>query len=526
MDIELTIKNYRCFPDSHPAQFTLRPGLTAFVGKNNAGKSSILRFLYEFRNLFGHLTSAGNYQLALNQGAGFSKAASITDVSEMFHNGNARNLVIAVEVIQRSPNLRWDRCEIEVTRDSTSFRCKLWFSGNPVELPGDIRVEGDGRVIHSGMVKGFLDLLGEAFKTLSQTLYIGPFRNPVNIGSNEAYFDIQVGQAFIQRWHEYKSGPQVGRNEAARKVEKQIQHIFELADLQINATPDQKGLQLFLNDRSFKLSEVGAGFTHFLVVLANVAVSKPTYILIDEPELGLHPSLQLDFLTTLASYAPTGGVLFATHNVGLARAAAAQLIAVEKLSAFESRIRPLEQVPRLSEFLGELSFGGYREFGFDKILLVEGPTDLLTVQQVLRVYGKDHSVLLLHMGGNSLINGTQATKVQLEEVKRISDHVFALIDSEKNLETDPLLSDRADFQEVCREAGIECKVLDRRATENYLNDRVVKKMKGPSFTALGPFEKIKSVQNGWSKSDNWLMAREMTGEEWDQTDLGQFIASL
>jgi len=51
-------------------------------------------------------------------------------------------------------------------------------------------------------------------------------------------------------------------------------------------------------------------------VLGNAALKKPSFILIDEPEISLHPSLQLKFLMKLAGYA-SEGVVFATHNIGL-----------------------------------------------------------------------------------------------------------------------------------------------------------------------------------------------------------------
>jgi AAA15 family ATPase/GTPase len=52
MRAELTIKNYRCFPDETPLEFEIGDGFTAFVGVNNSGKSAILRVFYEFRGLF------------------------------------------------------------------------------------------------------------------------------------------------------------------------------------------------------------------------------------------------------------------------------------------------------------------------------------------------------------------------------------------------------------------------------------------------------------------------------------------
>ncbi len=57
LEIELTIKNYRCFSDAKPARLKIRPGHIAFLGINNSGKSSLLKFFYEFRHLFRMLSS-------------------------------------------------------------------------------------------------------------------------------------------------------------------------------------------------------------------------------------------------------------------------------------------------------------------------------------------------------------------------------------------------------------------------------------------------------------------------------------
>ena len=34
MDIDITLKNYRCFTEEHPAILRFRPGFSAFIGKN------------------------------------------------------------------------------------------------------------------------------------------------------------------------------------------------------------------------------------------------------------------------------------------------------------------------------------------------------------------------------------------------------------------------------------------------------------------------------------------------------------
>lgn len=535
MNIEITLKNYRCFPDSSPATFQLRPGFTAFVGANNSGKTSLLRFLYEFRDLFRiHSTPSGPLIAALRRNPqAFNLANTVLDQREIFHNGNERDLEIEVDLIDAVPNdglpARPVKCTLLIPHGTNQYTWDLHLTDGLLDLSkGEINFGGPQSVLlkQGDAIRCDLTPLFKAFADLSQTLYIGPFRNAINVGATSDYYDIQVGQAFIAAWKGYKSGVQLRLNERAYRVEKDIQRIFGLSEIQINPSANEQTLQLLLNGRSFKLSEVGSGMTQFILVLANVAMRQQKYILLDEPELGLHPSLQLDFLTTLASYVPGGGVLFATHNIGLARSTAERILSVTKVSDFVSRIRPLESTPRLSEFLGELSFGGYKELGFDKILLVEGPKDVVAVQQLLRTYGKDHKVVILPMGGSSLINGTNETELQLQELKRISGNIFALIDSERNSTDDSLPSARLEFLHLCKAAEVHCHVLERRAMENYWSEPAIQKIKGIKYGALLAYQKLESVPQPWAKSENWLIAREMTMEDLNQTDLGAFLAAL
>jgi hypothetical protein len=80
---------------------------------------------------------------------------------------------------------------------------------------------------------------------------------------------------------------------------------------------------------------------------------------------------------------------------------------------------------------------------------------------------------------------------------------------------------------MCKEIGIVCHVLQYRAIENYFPEHAVKAIKGNEFSALKPYESLKArLQYGWSKADNWRMAKEMTLEELSKTDLGEFIKQL
>src|ERR1044071_639933 len=100
MRIELTLKNYRCFPDSNPARIVIEDGIwTAFVGENNAGKSTLLRFFYEFRPFFSHfgdVASLRNLLKGRHSNVGFGD--SVKDASEVYHNQNGRPMTLVIEV--------------------------------------------------------------------------------------------------------------------------------------------------------------------------------------------------------------------------------------------------------------------------------------------------------------------------------------------------------------------------------------------------------------------------------------------
>jgi hypothetical protein len=115
---------------------------------------------------------------------------------------------------------------------------------------------------------------------------------------------------------------------------------------------------------------------------------------------------------------------------------------------------------------------------------------------------------------------------ELIELTRISDHIFAIIDSERNAQGANIERGRRAFVELCIRLKIDCCTLDRRATENYFTDAAVKKVYGDKFSALDPYQKLSDVAPNWSKEENWRIAREMSREEIGITDLGGFLERL
>lgn len=538
--MEITIKNYRCFEDTKPVTIEIKDGFTAFIGPNNSGKSTLLRFFYEFRHLFVGLSAGGDMwsRLVTRKEFYFDFPPEVVDFQQIFCNTNERPLEIQFlfPVPPKTDKATPSRLLITMSRSTRHCIAKAFTRNQEITL-GDLDNHSMPYTHHkNGMVVDWSPVFALA-RTLANTLYVGPFRNAISLMNNgnavqleqvmnlhQKYFDIDVGPGLITQWRELSTGTSNSAAIAALNVASTIQGIFGFNNLSIQAGQKDRSIKLFIDNKSrFDLHEVGSGIGQFFAVLANAAIKKPSYILIDEPELNLHPSLQLDFLTTLGKYAPHG-VVFSTHSIGLARASADRIYTVRKKQGSSTEVVRYEKKAELVELLGEMSFSTYREFGFDKVLLVEGVTEVKTIQQFLRKYHKDHEVLLLPLGGSAMINGNY--EQELRDVFRISSRVYALIDSERNAQGAALHRDRQQFVDLCTSLKIHCTVLERRATENYLTDQAVKLALGPNFEALGPYQKLDTARNGWSKSSNWRIADRMDKAELEATDLGQFILEV
>lgn len=542
MSVEITLKNYRCFSDSKPATFTLSEGFTSFVGPNNSGKSTILKFFYEYRDIFKLLSDKTDTRalttLFRGELAQFKQPDSIMHSDELFCNANLRDIEISFKfknanTVKENKIPLLSQIDIIIPRSTQyKFEIRLYSKEGMVEFPYESMGPNE-YVLYDGTVLRFIGVpiielsnLLQLFKNLANVLYVGAFRNVMfgfDSKSNEKYFDISVGQSFVIDWRNFKMGTRNIDTENAYKVIEDIKHIFELSELDINPSASIDTLKLYIDGKSYFLSEVGSGITQFIIVLANAAMKKPSYILIDEPEVNLNPPLQLDFLTSLGSYA-SEGVLFTTHNYGLARASADRIYTVQQRSPGESEILDFEQTPNLTELIGSLSYSGYRALGFDKILLVEGTTEVRTIQQFLRLHKADHKIVLVPMGGKSLIK--PSSDVELTEIKRISSNVYALIDSERSSANASLESRIEGFQELCEKLEIKCHVLDLRATENYFTEEAIQEVKGPKYKALEPYQKLNDLSPNWGKSENWKIARAMKLQDLEGTDLGDFLEDL
>ena len=125
-----------------------------------------------------------------------------------------------------------------------------------------------------------------------------------------------------------------------------------------------------------------------------------------------------------------------------------------------------------------------------------------------------------------LAHGRLPQAEELEEILRITTDVAAIIDSERSSGGAKIEEKRQRFLALCESRNVKALVLERRATENYFSDAVVKSVFGETYRGLAPYEKLDDVQPHWNKTHNWKLASATPKAEILGTDLGHFLDAL
>lgn len=515
--------DYRCFYRESPGVLIIGTGITSIIGPNNSGKSSIIKSIYEIRSILKVIADK-KYQGALPARAQWELPPQISETDDIISDRENPACVFEIEQNSSKDDDHIKKVRIEIYSQRKTVYLKYFScAGHQIK---------EEQVIINSFVEQAVRSTGlnnknilEFIHILLNCQYFGAFRNIINEGAGE-HFDCQIGTGFVTQWNEWKAGPKKSHNRAIGRVTEDIRRLIGANRLEINAATGFKTLQVTVDNRPHKLQDLGAGFSQLVSTLGSALIRQPSFILIDEPELHLHPSLQAEFTNALASHAKQG-LIFTTHSIGLARLAD-RCFTVQR-NGDRSIIRPYDRTPNLTEFLGSLGIAGLLELGWSRILLVEGPKDVRTAQQILKLYGKDRQTIVLPLGGDGMANGN--VDHELLEVRRLCSSeilsIAALVDSERDSESGSANKARQGFAKICEGLGIRCCVTRKRAIENYIPQKAISSTwPDHNYRELSPYETAQKDGSFWGKSETWRAVLSMTREDFDNTDLGPFFASL
>ena len=507
MNLEVSVKNYRCFGEQSPARLKLGRGITALIGSNNSGKSTLLRLFYEFRPLFEKLSHDVDTTASLfERGLPLPPLKAVQDPWKIFHRESKGDLVISVRITRAEG--------FDETAVSGPDEMHLAISHKNFHCHARTGANHDAKAVDNLI---FLEKWRKVFQSLSRSLYIGPFR-----GLDESLLYGQNSDLDPNRQLKQQVLELIREDNGIHRVCEEIKALFHFKSFEVRAVTGT--LEFYINHTLTPVEELGSGLGQTLMILLRAQIHRPDYIFIDEPEAHLHASLQADFITTLSGFARVA-MVFASHNIGLTKIAGDRTYSIRRDANNQtSVISKFNLDIRLSEMVGEAGFSAQQIEGCTKVLLVEGPTEIRAIRQIFRKMGAEHQIVLIPLGGGSMITANRDD--ELREITRICNDVYCLIDSEKPHANSQIAADRLAFKQSCEKVGIDCHILERRAFENYFSEKAIQHYYGKSARALGPFDELRSKNPAWHKVYNWKIARDMSLEDFLQNDLGQFLKKV
>ena len=504
--ITITVANYRNIPFGNPIEFQLKEGIQFILGLNNVGKSNLLKLFSELKwALSQNLENTLHFNPIC-----FSGGMEFFDQIVNRHN-NTKPIQITVASdecfgcafeINISPSM-----PVDGDRHTNSFICTRKI------------IEPPGRHFEENVFKG-------AVRPVLDTMYIGAFRGVDFSGAGRSG-DIPIGLEFVKQWSLWAGANKIEHRTKIKELVKELQSLFSFREFEIHVSDDKSTLLVTTDDGQFALNELGSGISHFIIVLGTAMIKNPAFILIDEPEIGLHPRMQEVFVRALAAKARYG-LLASSHSVGLARSSAGWILSLTKSPDGTLRLEPFGQhySPSISQSINELGYSQFVEIGGNNLLLVEGRTDIKAFQEILRKFGVETNFIIISIGGSEFVNG-DASKIhdELSELKRLNAKSISVIFDSGRTSAGASLSPKFEgFKSCCEGLGFRVFPTDRHSTENYITQVAIDKVFGMGkYQALSHFENFNCVPNRWPKHKNWLLFREMSKDDLNGTELKAFI---
>lgn len=494
--LSLTLKNYRPFALDAPVTLELSEGITFLLGVNNVGKSALLRSFFELRPVMN--------AAHLGNGIGRDVRYDI-QLPKPFHqlvHRETPDQPIFVDVTSAGAGWRLQIRPLNANLETPS----CFVNATPIGVATNDTVE---------VVNAFFN----------NSMYVGPFRTS-SAQVSAALYDVAVGNQFVQTWDAWSNGDRIDHSEQVRVLVKELRELFGFRELAVSVSQGKDQLYITTEDGRFSLSELGDGIAHYIIVLGNAMTRRPAVVLIDEPEIGLHPRMQEIFVRTLATKTRFG-VAATSHSIGLARSVADRLLTITREPNGRRRCVPFgeHRTETLIQSISELGYSQYAELGGNNLLLVEGRTDIKSFREILRKFEVEQHFIIWSLNGSDWLKASKENVVdELAELKRLNPKSISVVfDSERStpeMDFDPALKG---FHDICRELGFNVFPTDRHSTENYVSQSALDSIL-PGHTALEPFEPFGASKPKWDKNKNWLLFREMTRQDFESTGLGQFIS--
>lgn len=227
--------------------------------------------------------------------------------------------------------------------------------------------------------------------------------------------------------------------------------------------------------RNLDVIYAGAGLKHFVDIFVKTTLSQASVVLIDEPEMGLHPSLQQEMLAHFLKLNSEKGTQFfiATHSpIFLSDSEDVTSYVIQNRKGQRSAIQvPIESIHTV---WGDLGIHPGNLLQNDIVVLVEGQDDVIFFDYVINELYRNElpevAIAIIQYAGDAaggIIDGT----ISVKNIVPGSSHRLWIRDRDSSPKEKPATNSTR-FKNALEKYGENCRILEKREIEFYFPEAV------------------------------------------------------
>ncbi|MER9554670.1 AAA family ATPase [Mesorhizobium sp. M0323] len=476
--------NYSSFSDTGPVY--LKPGINIIVGENNAGKSAILRSLYQLgdaphrspREFRAERLGNSRLELEVSIRGDDIRNTWLKRIGGIFWNIASADLPSAQRLMDEFLSAPSSVLKIQKRGNGVPI-VDLPFRWRPASSETTVLFDKDNGKVISRLGNHGPDNSHDLFNHIWNDFVFMFDAQRFGLGRSQFSYPDKLSSkaenlaAVLNRM----------QGERATLFARLVAHIREIfatirnlsvrptqqSDLEVLVWPIEEQL---IPDLSIGLNESGTGVAQAIAILTVAMTLDEAVLIIDEISSFLHPAAAKTLLRILQTDYPNHQYIISTHSAEVLSASSPSTVHLIRKSGFESSITSvdLEKLEDLRLVTGQLGISMTDVFAVDRIIWVEGPTEELCFPyiytQAIGPMPRSTMFVPVIATGDFSKTGTRLELV-LEIYDRLSRAAAPLVKSVTFGFDFEELSDR-DKDDLLRRSGGGIHLLPRRHFECYL----------------------------------------------------------
>ena len=531
----ITFSNFRSIAAAIEIPFSKK--ITFVVGPNNVGKSNVLRFLAVLFNraeaslndTYDFPDNDKNTSLSVTVDEKYikQKLSGLVNANRYLSFGDLKKVKLKYKVSKGKFS-----AEIDNNDDLFKIFTDEYFSGYFLHDFGSASSIESNKSVFLNRISIYDRLLGTTYLPNLRFITQAGQEPPQFVKSSFPGETVAFGTV-IKRFAELDRPAY----ENLETYSEQLKHICDFISfvigkpsIEVSVPRDNSTLLVKINGETRPLESLGTGIEQLLMIgLVSIGFPKKT-VLIDEPELHLHPLAQKRIMKYLKESIDAQFVI-ATHSAAILDSVDADIIQLSQDSG-KTEGRTIQSNAQKFRAVRDLGHSPSELLQTKFAIWVEGPSDRIYLNSWIRridnnlIEGIDYTILFY---GGKILSHHSFEDIESDLVKAvtISRSFAVVIDSDRKPDRPNLNATKSRVKlEVEREGGL-CWITEGREIENYLPRQVIESVAVDVTGVTVQEDKREQILNPEkvNKADFARKAVSIESDEWP-LDLKKMVTEL